>query len=515
MSTSKDGLSSDPARGWREIRNAEGALDFARAFLLLSKASRDYIHIHDPVPTDGASAPIDDGDLGLFYDVRELERSEVWRLVCALWEYIGDRVGEDYHRACGDGTGRTADPELYFGYSLPASYWADPRSDDQPEGYYDGQDETLAEGERLLHKRALAYGHAAEEAASNQRYALATLLRRKAGLAWTASAWGDRDHERTGSPWTLPQLLAVSGGKWREAARAYFRASLFQARASSDDEKGVTFEHEYAPNDQSIVEHERWPRQPVGGTDLGRFFGANDDIGRLEACWTSWAESRKSAYKKMGESRTALFAQLNVEARAKEGLCNNLGVLEDALRAAGRAREARQLFRRSRRADLASSRADIRARLAGVLVPCNPTGWPPEDVKPVATRSARLSAAASALPGGVALLLAYAYQFFTGTGRSAGRTLISFAGVFLVVSPLLFSAFAHLKNCSAKGCGGQVVHNFFACLRFSLGQALTVPPSDLSPTNTVGRWLAVLQTMVAAFALGYAVWVITKNSYGS
>jgi len=508
MSADETPQSGPRRRAEDDALEAEEQLDFLRAFMRLTElaATEGSTRVHDAKTAEphGDIAAHHDGLL--FRAVRDLERSEDWRLVCALWENIGDRLGD---RRRGD---TSVSRELFVGYSLPAEYWYDPRSDSMPERYYGPLDDTTS-GARLAHAQALAYVHGAEEAAANSRFALATLLCRKAGLAWITSSWGDRTRlDDCGKWWTRQQILDVSGSKWRDAARAYFRASLFEARASTDDEKGLTFA-KYRPEGTEPrcgnTEPRRWPSRPSGSPRLDLFFDANDDVKRLARCWRNWSSDPAATFAHTENRRLARLAAWKIERRAQQGLCNNLGVLEDALRAAGRRSEARGLFDLKRRAHMRAVKAGIRARLASLWVPTAPETWPSPESEGFSNGIVgRGSQAIRALLRWFGLQFERLYHVTTRTGMSIRRTLACWAILFGGVMPLVFLQWGRLRDSNCPDCAGV---NYLDAARFSLGQALTVAPDTVQPSSDIGQWLAVTTTLFAAFSLGYAIWVITQD----
>lgn len=409
-----------------------------------------------------AGRPADEREAALFRAVQELERSQDWRMVAGLWDHLGDLLGDDiYDRD-------PCEPEqsaLLHKYYLPQAYWDDPRPDDTPPGYYRDEDAKKA------HRQAWAYAHGAEEASANRRFALSTLLHRKAAFAWRCSKWGDRLPSDAGGDWTEEMLYRHLAGKWEQAARAHFRAALYQLESSAYDEKGETFGTYRA-------ETVRWP---WAGTPIER--GADlADVDELLHCWHEWGEAREKTANTPAEVRRVRISALS-HAEA------HLETLQEALVRLGRRKDAVRLHRENAALGLALRRERI--ALSHATASRSPLS--------IARRGARW----------IGFALATAYDRVTGSGTSAARVAAAVGFVYLVAFPLLFYGFGLVRGDVAHA-DSPVRASFGDTVLFSLANAVTVDVHGLASQGEVGAIVQTLHAVFAYFCFGYVIWVLLR-----
>lgn len=414
-------------------------------------------------------------DTVMFGAVRALERAEEWRMVAGTWEHIGDRVG----------LGAEA-PRLLDRYSLPLEQWNDPRADDDPRKYYRGDDAA-----RRLHRRAWAYAHAAEEASANRRFMLATRLYRKTGLAWVVSAWGDRSPAQAACEWNAERLSARRGAKWEEAGKAFARAALLSIQARLNDEKiGEAFDA-YTPED---VRWRGWFNK--SGADY--FAGRHSDRERLVECFERLGECHvRKAEKGEGEEPRA---------RAYEKAVEQLEAIRDALKRAGRRAEAIAVYLEIDR---------LRTRCDCLRATSPDTTAPSGGKKLKRAVAARLRQAVAA----VRFARRKLYRWTTGSGTSILRTLVTVTAIYVLLLPggiILLHLVERpttdgVQRAAHAAARGRVVDDAGSALLFSAASAVNQAPSGLEPHTDGGRVLQVVGGLLGYFALGFSLWVITRE----
>jgi len=206
------------------------------------------------------------------------------------------------------------DGDLFAKLQLLPGYWDDPRSDDEPSGYYEDLRGVLK------HQRAWALHWAAEHATAARRHELAARLHRAAGFAWAASEWGDDGGKHEATP----------GDKWRQAANEFFYSSMEAIEARLRDRKDtlgeaykVTKKTELRGLGTGSPELRRLPTELRG---MGR------DQDRMVFCLRKWAAAR-------GEE--TVEGTRNAQAHALTKACEALNAIEHELARAGRRDDAR------------------------------------------------------------------------------------------------------------------------------------------------------------------------------
>jgi hypothetical protein len=427
----------------------------------------------------GRRPDADDRDTVLFGAARAQERSERWRMVAGTWEYIGDRLGDALNSTSDGATAKLLDR-----YSLPLDQWDDPRSDLAVAGYY------LTHREKRAHRQAWAYAHAAEEATANGRFTLATRMRRKAGLAWVTSSWGDRDWNLrpTGNQWSERDLRRIYGAKWEEAARAVFRAALAAVQAGILDEKiGETLEAEgYGPTEI------RWPWESASA-HLTWFYEQRSDVERLVECWRRWGMRKADADGRPNAK--------GWRAAGYDRAVDQLATIRDALEQAGRKGEANRVYLRIER--LRRSAHWLRVR------ELRPTG---SDRPTSSTRRGKFAYAVRRwIESASKLVFRVLYHGATRSGTGILRTLVAVALVYLVVFPAAFSVFDLLYHVH-PGHPGTEASFLPDAMLFSLGSAVGQSVDDLRPKPEWGLVLQVFAGVLGYVSLGVAVWVLTRRA---
>lgn len=461
MDREDDGQYRDVARGY------EQQFEFAAAF-------REYLSGGAaPAPHDPRNEVED-----LVSAVINLERSEPWRAHVAVWEFIGDRVSG----LC-EGPAQRADARRIFHlYNLDLDYWREPRPDYLPEGYYARFTDPTESKRR--HQRALAYLHAAEQAASAQRYSLATRLQRKAAIAWIASDWGKRDPRDSDSSddgWSSELIRERYGQKWEWAARSFFRAALLAVSSEVFDSKDE-WQPKYSPD---VV---RWrgddPRKYLARVkDEEQPQTPETDRQWMSMCWQQWELARLHA----GDvERHATRFTIGRDRRRQE--CRQLEVLQYHLARSGRSEEARDVYVTRQSIALKANWHDLRATL--------------EDGRAVAKWPRFLL---RAIPRGSDWL----YSIATGSGTSVRRTLASVAVLYLVLWPLVFVTW-NLVVHEDPGTRSEGV-GFASSVLFSASNVVQLPVLDLAPSGTAGAVAATVQALLAYFVFGYTVWVMLRS----
>jgi hypothetical protein len=253
-----------------------------------------------------------------------LERSQLWRGNIAVWEEVARSISQELQDTNEEVLTASplrqpehqpaaADGDLFEKLQLLPGYWDDPRSDDEPPGYYKDLKGVLK------HQRAWALHWAAEHATAAQRHELAARLHRASGFAWAASEWGDK-------PGSDP---ATPGDKWRQAANEFFYSAMEAIEARLRDRKDTLGEEYEITNDTVLRGFGREAScLMVLPTDLE---GMNRDRDRIVFCLREWAKVRGEA--------------IPVNARREEfhaltKACEALDAIEHELARAGRRDDA-------------------------------------------------------------------------------------------------------------------------------------------------------------------------------
>lgn len=386
--------------------------------------------------------------------VQHLERSQSWRMVAGMWDHLGDRLGDELY------FGAVKSPqaqELLYRYYLSRELWDDPRPDNANPGYYRGDLRAIR-----AHQQAWAYAHGAEEAAANRRFALATLLYRKAGLAWASGSWGDRPVNLIDGQWTEDELKKASGGKWEQAARCYFRAALFQIESSLWDEKGQTTFNVYTATEV------RWPWSAV--TDAESLHESNSDIDRLLICWRNWGVNRAGLAEAPRERCLA-------EIHAGENGIRQLGSLKDALLRAGRGDDALRVHRK----------VDEMRRTVDWL-----------EVQVVRRPAAFLT-----------VIGRWLYWLASKSGTDVSRTLLTVGILLFLLIPTIGWLSSAVVSPAGRN-GALVAASLPDHLLYALTNAVTLSVPDLQPNGHAGALASGAHSLLAYFAFGFTIWVMLR-----
>jgi hypothetical protein len=252
------------------------------------------------------------------------QKSDQARAVPAVWEYLGDLLGESLN----DRYVRRDRPGQSDMFQLMSEdQWSDPYW-----GYYKESDPA----EPVRHRQAWAYLFAARSSEESGDYEQAVREYRKSALAWELSGWGEPGHSAIAPP--LPRDARAElriddrpGAKWVLAADCYFRAAHCSLLARDLRVARQIF----APY---VLQELRIIYLNVGGSSEIRAGQRESDLERMKRCWTCVRDSIAQG----GGDRARL-------AEATRAQAQQLHRLEEALTACGRAPDARRLHRERQR----------------------------------------------------------------------------------------------------------------------------------------------------------------------
>lgn len=230
-----------------------------------------------------------------------LEKSQNWRLHSAVWERVGDRLGNQINPNDGfKGPSKLWQSGMFHIICSPE--WQDPEC-----GYYKGDHDAIKR-----HQQAWSYMWAAQECDANQRLGIAARLFRKAALSFEASKWGEREITDSDDVWTQERIESKAGEKLKLAADCYFKATYCHLKERGD------LRLEYQPDEVMWGSGDSLCGHPASNRA--------DDVERLCRCLTDYGIARGTPF----ESLAAIDQKLKV--------------LQDCLAQLARQRAARALY---------------------------------------------------------------------------------------------------------------------------------------------------------------------------
>lgn len=255
--------------------DADEGFDFSLAYRLFIQAAIEFDNLKN----------VSQANVCLVRAATNLEKFQIWRGHSALWEYLGNRLGN------------LANPEFKFpnpnkpGQSgmyhiVSWNEWRHPYN-----GYY-GNDIRAEQ----LHQQAWAYTWGGDEAEAEQRYGIAGKLFRKAAISYELSKWGDRPIEKADDVWKKHRLEERYGNKWKYAARFYFKAMYNYTLDKGKNPDEAFLFVAYEPNQVG------WPSKTSKESKSNEaVYEKADDIERMIRCWRNYGETKNNVVKALQE----------------------------------------------------------------------------------------------------------------------------------------------------------------------------------------------------------------------
>lgn len=258
-----------------------------------------------------------------------LERSQDWRALSALWEMMGNRLGEAAYPGSRFPSPNEPGQSGMF-HIMSWTRWSDPEK-----GYYEPEDVYS----KRKHQQFWAYLWAAEALQVERHHRKAAENFRKAAASVLHSQFGDRLKKTAEGYWTEERILAKSGMKFKLAADCFFKAARNDVMAYGELK---------APYSYTDI---KWTAlDKVCTTGLGP--DRRDDLDRLHECWAHYRSIREP----IGDSENA--------ADAVDEELRQLTEIQHRLRNAGNEKENRGVFARRRRLEISIARGLHKIRLS-------------------------------------------------------------------------------------------------------------------------------------------------------
>lgn len=458
----------------KTAKEAEEAFRFREAFRLYSLAADALLssrEVDTPHPDE-----VPERATYMMYAARCLEMGEHWRAVSGAWEWLANELGWAIDKAVLKDelpedqvqeflTTRykvKASPEQLHEFSKvirDAEWFTPPRQD------YDGDPDLIRR-----HQRASAYQWAANHARAARENAEAARLFRRAAVAWEQSSRGDRDVR---------------------AANCYFQASLSAAEtARGETRRGII--DPWCPaclrekSQESACRHDRHVMTGRPGE------APKSDLLRLKCCSLKAIEDawRQREEKKRRVSATGAAGVKEVRASQSK-----LSDTYDEFH--------RQL------AEIQRTVAAHEARAVAVEVYQFRHGVLRQHLRTYRDRNFHDDGRiAAAVRGRFEWARETLMWLFSNNGSSVRRTVLSLGFVYLVIAPLLWSAFnaVHVAEGVSAGPGAA------EALVFSLTSLVNLTTSHFTPGGWERNLLQALEAISGVFSFGYLLW-ISQRSY--
>jgi hypothetical protein len=399
-----------------------------------------------------------------------LEKSQDWRANSALWENLGDRLGEDLTPKSKSRHPNQPGQSGMF-HVISTDRWGK-----LYEWYYEP-----GSAEERRHEQALSYMWGAAGAESAGSLDLASSLYRKAGIAWELTTWGDRD-PRPGYEADV-QARETRGEKWLVASNCFFHAAYNAAQSISPESK----EWERVLNRYTPSEY-GWQTD----TD-GHPFLPESDVERLVRCWKNHGETR------------------HTHTDSVQQACEQLSTIQLELSRRGRRKSAIQVYRMRERLalDISQKQKDHWWRRRR---PRNgPTGLRPLSDQAWATAVfVRLARGAKRVRLGLIDRLdrsaRRAHLALTNSGSSLLRTFASAIVLYVIIFPAIYwssGVVEHSESHAPIGFGDSII--------FTLANLVSLSVRDYVAPGVVGATVQTLQAVSAYFVLGYVIWQLTRS----
>jgi hypothetical protein len=399
-----------------------------------------------------------------------LGRQQNWRSYSAAWEKVGDRLGGEV------GPSDEGQSGMYHVISYPGweaaltDHPTDTAEPAAPVAEATTVDSGEIEAARGGQQRAWAYQWAAESAEYEGRHWYARRLFRKAGLAFLTSAGMAHWDRRTNVRMRL----------YETAAWCFYRAAWCNWQPGNLDQPDLD-RRRISRRTEDRFNSSWTPRSILAAYPHDDADHPTSDLQRMRAAYLRYGEVVKS---------TAL---------AYDCIAVRLCELQALLNLNGERRQSRRVYQlrrqAERRADLAELRRPGRERRlhdsdqqAGVRTGVG------------AGIGRRLALCAR---------LAWAYTTWTLTGHNA--SLLRSLGALLVVYCVVFPALYLQTIVPAPGFTPDGTPRWVEALTFSLLTTVNLQSDRYTVVSVLGNLLEAIQGWSAFLALGYFIWLLTRQ----
>lgn len=476
----KDNLINEALNAVQQAEKADESFDFSLAYRLFIQAYFEYEKLRD----------IKQANISLVRAVTCLEKLQDWRGHSALWELLGNRLGNmiDCNYEFPNSSGQSG---MY--HIISWEEWIRPQN-----GYYCND----VEAERR-NQQAWAYMWGAQGLEAEHRYSRASKLFRKAAIGWELSKWGDRNPDQTDGIWKKEHLEKCFGNKWKDAAKCYFLAAYNTIQDRGKNIYDTYLISPYKPNQIGWESKNSFQSKEETYEKAG-------DIGRMIRCWRNYGNAKNNLVEALEECR------------------KDISILQNQLAIMGRRKDAAILHKEREKLKLDIDKISALNFLVHLKMFIHSKTTPfvfyiksnfgiSYCLRFVDTNITSKIYAKSKLWADFFQWIYYqvtkisrhwVYYQLTEGGTSLKRTFLSVTILYILIFPFIYLSFGLLKHNDTS-----ISINLIDAIIFSLANtvSITIDNYAIAKNNFVASIVQTLNALSAYFILGYFIWLMTRS----